>query len=89
MSKWAICGIIALVVGGVMLLFQELGGLMGTGSQESLAIVDLVKPESLSWIDSMTFLGINNLLDTIVLAPLYILLLILGAIMLIISGFKK
>lgn len=89
MSKWAISGILTMVVGGVMLLFRMIGGLMGTEGGEPLAIVDLVSPESLNWIDSMTFLSINNLLDTIVLAPLYILLLILGAILLIISGFIK
>lgn len=89
MSKWAISGILAVVVAGVMLLFQKLGILMGNPSHPPLAIVDLVKPESLNWIDSVTFWGINHLLDTIVLAPLYVLLFIVGAILLIISGFKK
>jgi hypothetical protein len=73
-----------------MLLFRLLGGIMGTGGGEpALAIVDVVSPESLSWIDGMTFLHLNNLLDTIVLAPIFILLFIVGAILLIISGFLK
>jgi hypothetical protein len=89
MSKWAIGGIAAVVIGAVMLLFRKIGGLMGSGSREPLAIVDLVDPESLNWIDSVTFLSINNLLDTIVLAPIYTLLFIIGAVLLVISGFKK
>ena len=89
MSKWAISGLVSVVVAAVMLLFRKIGGLMGNVGGDPLAIVDMVDPESLNWIDSVTFLGINNLLDTIVLAPIYILLFIIGAILLIISGFKK
>ena len=89
MSKWAISGLVSVVVAAVMLLFRKIGGLMGNALREPLAIVDMVSPESLNWIDSVTFLGINNLLDTIVLAPIYILLFIVCTILLIISGFKK
>ena len=90
MSKGAICGILLIVAGGVILLFQKLSGLMGHGKEyEALCLVDLVDPGAFDWIDSVTFLGINNLLDTIVLAPLYILLFCVGAVLLIISGFKK
>jgi hypothetical protein len=73
-----------------MFLFRHLSGLMeGGNNREPVAIVDMVSPESLNWIDGLTFLRINDLLDTIVLAPLYILLFIVGVILLIISGFKK
>ncbi len=89
MSKWAISGLVSVVVAAVMLLFRKIGGLMGNVVRDPLAFVDMVDPESLNWIDSVTFLGINHLLDTIVLAPIYILLFIVGAILLIISGFKK
>ncbi len=89
MSKLAVSGIISLVIGGVILLFQQLGNLMGTGGGEALCLVDLFEPSNLDWIDSMTFLGLNNLLDTIVLTPLYILLFVVGAVLLIISGFIK
>ena len=55
MSKWALSGIVAVVVAAVMLLFRKIGGLMGNPVTEPLAIVDLVDPESLNWIDSVTF----------------------------------
>jgi len=88
MSKGAISGILLIVVGGVILLFQKLSVLMdGTG--DAIRLVDLFDPSAFDWIDRMTFLGINNLLDTIVLAPLYMLLFCVGVVLLIISGFKK
>jgi hypothetical protein len=90
MTKLSICGLLCIVVGGVMFLFRHISGLMGNGGgKEPLAIVDMVAPESLNWIDGMTFLRLNDLLDTIVLAPLYVLLFIVGVVLLIISGFKK
>lgn len=89
MTKLSISGLLFVVVAGVMFLFQHISGLMGNPVTDPVCIVDLVKPESLNWIDGLTFLRINDLLDTIVLAPLYILLFIVGAVILIISGFKK
>lgn len=88
MSKLTISGLLFVVVAGVMFLFQLISGIMGTPT-EPVAIVDLVSPESLNWIDGLTLWRINELLDTIVLAPLFILLLIVGVVILIISGFKK
>jgi len=89
MTKLSISGLLFVVVAGVMFLFQHISGLMGNPVHDPVCIVDLVEPESLNWIDGLTFLHINDLLDTIVLAPLYILLFIVGAVILIISGFKK
>lgn len=90
MTKLSISGLLFIVVAGVMLLFQHISGLMGESRGiEPVCIVDLVSPESLNWIDGLTFLHINYLLDTIVLAPLYILLFIVGAVLLVISGFRK
>jgi hypothetical protein len=90
MTKLSISGLLFVVVAGVIFLFRHISGLMGNGnSKEPFAIVDMVAPESLNWIDGLTFLRLNDLLDTIVLAPLYILLFIVGAVLLIISGFKK
>lgn len=90
MSKWAIIGLLCMVVGVVIVGFQKLSNLMGQGgSYESLCLVDLFSPEAFNWIDGVTFLGINNLLDMIVLAPIYILLFIVGGVLLIISGFLK
>jgi hypothetical protein len=89
MTKLSMAGLLFVVVAAVLFLFRQIAGLMGSAGNEPLAIVDLVAPESLNWIDGLTWLRINDLLDTIVLAPLYILLFIVGVVILIISGFKK
>ena len=90
MSKGALSGILLIVAGGVILVFQKISGLVGDGNEwEALCLVDLFDPSAFDWIDGMTFLGLNNLLDTIVLAPLYILLFCVGALLLLISGFRK
>lgn len=90
MTKGSISGILFIVIGGVMLLFQKISGLMGDGGEwDAICLVDLFDPSAFDWIDGMTFLSINHLLDTIVLAPLYVLFFCVGAVLLIISGFKK
>lgn len=89
MTKLSISGLLLVVVAAVMFVFRQISGLMGNPVTEPVNIVKLVDPESLNWIDSLTFWRINDLLDTIVLAPLYILLFIVGVVILIISGFKK
>ena len=90
MSKWAIYGLVLMAIGGVIFGFQKIANLMGqSGSYESLCLVDLFEPGFFDWIDGVTFLGLNHLLDMLVLAPLYIMLLCVGGVLLIISGFFK
>ncbi len=90
MSKLGLWGLFLMIGGGVIIGFQQISRLVGqSGSYDTLCLVDLFQPDFFNWIDSMTFLGINRLLDTIVMAPIYIILLIVGGVMLIISGFFK
>ena len=90
MSKWAISGLAMVVLGAVLLGFQKISGLMGgDGGWDALCLVDLILPDHLNWIDGVTFLGLNRLLDMLVLAPLYLLLLCVGGICLLVSGFLK
>jgi hypothetical protein len=88
MSKGTIIGMLLIAVGGVMILFQKLSVLMEK-SGDAIRLVDLADPSAFDWIDRMTFLKINALLDIIVTAPIYVLLFCLGAVFLIISGLKK
>ena len=88
MSKGALTGVILIAIGGVMLIFQKISGLIEDGREVApICLVDLFDPSYFDWIDGWTFLSINRLLDTIVISPIYILLLIVGAIVLIIGGF--
>lgn len=90
MSKWSITGMLLCVAGLVMLGFQVISRLVGQADNwENLSLYDYVDAEKLAWIDDVTWLGMNNALDAIVEAPLYILLLVTGGICLLISGFVK
>lgn len=89
MSKMTLSGLLFVVVAGVMFLFRKISGLMGEPAANPVAIVDLVAPERLNWIDSLHFWRIDDFLNMVVVAPLFILLLIVGVLLLIISGFKK
>jgi hypothetical protein len=43
----------------------------------------------MTWIDQVTWFHINHALDYIASTPVYILLLVVGAVVLLISGFIK
>lgn len=90
MSRWSISGLLLCAAGLVMLGFQVISGVVGQADDwENLSIYDYVDAQHLAWIDDVTWLGMNNALDAIVEAPLYILLLVVGGVCLLISGFVK
>lgn len=90
MSKWSIVGGILCVAGLVLYGFQMLSSLMErAGEFDNLCIYDFIDPEKLAWIDKMTWLSLDRAADFLASAPLYIMLLIVGGIFLVISGFVK
>lgn len=90
MSKWSVTGILLCAAGLVMLGFEMISKVVGQEDEwESLSIYDVVDPEKLVWIDDMTWMGLNEALDALILAPMYILLLVVGGVCLLISGFVK
>jgi hypothetical protein len=90
MSKWSITGGLLCVAGMLIYGFQMISSLMGkSGNWDSLCIYDLVDPAHMSWIDKITWFHINHGLDYVASAPLYILLLVVGGVLLLISGFIK
>lgn len=90
MSKWSISGLLFCLGGLLLVGFQGLSSLTGQeGGWQSLCLYDVVSPEKMEWIDKFTWLGIDRAADYIAAAPLFILLLVIGGILLIISGFIK
>lgn len=78
------------VAGLVLFGFQWLSTLMERGDEfQNLCVYDFVDPEKLAWIDQMTWFGLGQAADYLASAPLYIMLLIVGGIFLVISGFVK
>lgn len=90
MNKWSITGGILCIAGLVLYGFQSLSSLMERQDEwDNLCIFDMVAAEKLTWIDKLTLFGLKDLIDYLGTAPLYIELLVVGAILLIISGFVK
>ncbi|MDX9785953.1 MAG: hypothetical protein RBT11_04220 [Desulfobacterales bacterium] len=90
MSKWSITGGLFCIAGLLLLGFQALSSLTGQeGQWKSLCLYDVVNPEHLEWIDKLSWLGMDRAADYIAASPLYVLLLIVGGILVIISGFIK
>ena len=90
MSKLTVVGLLLCVVGGVIFGFEVISSLVGQEhAWQSLCLYDVTNPDTLDWIDSVTWLGLDKGLDAVAVAPLYILLLVVGGICLLISGFVK
>lgn len=90
MFKMSVMGGIMIVAGLVIYGFQVIGSLVGSESEwNGLCLYDVIDPDKLEWIDRLTWLGVNQALDSIASAPLYIVLPIVGGIMLAMSGFRK
>jgi hypothetical protein len=90
MSKWSIIGGLSCVAGLVLYGFQVLSSLMERGDEfNNLCIYDFVDSENLAWIDKLTWFGMDQAVDYLAAAPLYIMLLVIGGIFLAISGFVK
>jgi hypothetical protein len=90
MSKWSIIGGVLCIAGLVLYGFQMLSSLMGRASEfNNLCVYDFVDSEKLAWIEKLTWFGMNQAVDYLASAPLYIMLLVVGGISLVISGFIK
>jgi len=87
MSKWSIIGGL-MCLGGILLYgFQMISSLMGKpGDYNHLCIYDLVDPSHMDWIGKITWFHLNHFLNYLASAPLYLLSLVTGAVILVLSG---
>jgi hypothetical protein len=90
MSKVAGIGLFSCLGALVMLLFQAISSLMKVDIvYKNLSLVDWFGPEAFSWIDGLSWFGLEKILNHIVTTPLFVLLLCIGIFFLILSGFLK
>lgn len=88
MTKFSVIGILSWVAGGVLLGFQALSALMGTeGGWKSLALVDLLDENKISWIDQISISGLQRLFEAIVNAPLFALFFGVGFLFFVLEYF--
>jgi hypothetical protein len=96
MSKLTITGIVCCLAGAVILGFQTVGTLMDPSATEitkkssmawkKITIVGLAGQKNLEWINTISWESIQNLLNSAVTMPLYLLLAGIGVFCLILGA---
>lgn len=88
MNKPTTTGLASIIIGLLILGFQAISSVMGTGmAWKQLNATSLVDPKNLAWIDSVSWFGIDRLISYLVTMPLFMLLIGLGVLLMIIGGF--
>jgi hypothetical protein len=88
MSKLTFAGLASLCIGGVLIAFQVIGGLVSTGGDlvwKSMTLLDVFGKTHFSWIDGMSEGIIQNIIQYIVTMQLYLLLICIGILFLILG----
>lgn len=91
MSKLTIVGLAAWLGGGLILGFQAISSLMGTGDKmvwKSLTLVEVVGKNYFAWIETISWVIIQQAVSYIVNMPLYLLLFCVGGICFAVNAFK-
>ncbi len=89
MNKFTLLGLISLICGGVLVVFQAISSMMtpGTIHWKSLNLIGAVGADNFDWIGRISWQMAQHGLDYVVHMPLYLLLVAIGVLFLIIGGF--
>lgn len=88
MSKLTIAGLVSCFIGGLIITFQVIGGLVSSGGDlvwKNLTLLDAVGKTYFSWVDGMSEGAIQNAVQYIITMPLYLLLICVGILLLILG----
>ena len=88
MSKLTFAGLVSWFIGGVLIVFQVVGGLISTGGDlawKNLTLLDVFGKTNFSWIDGMSEGAIQNIVQYIVNMQLYLLLICVGILFIILG----
>ena len=88
MSKLTFAGIASLFIGGLLIAFQAIGGLVSSGGDlvwKNMTLLDIIGKTPSIWIDGMSEGVIQNIVHYIVTMQLYLLLICVGILLLILG----
>jgi hypothetical protein len=88
MSKFTIVGLVSCFIGGLIIAFQAIGGLVKTGGDfvwKNSTLLDLVGKTNFSWVDGMPDGTLQHAVQYIITMPLYLLLVCIGILLLILG----
>ena len=92
MSKFTITGLVAWVLGALLLGFQTLSLFMGTEERavwKNLALVDVAEKDYLNWINNIPWVSIQQAVNYVVNVPLYLLLFCFGILCFLINALRS
>ena len=88
MSKFTIAGLVSCFIGGLIVAFQAIGGLISSGGDiewKNLILMDVIGKSHFDWIAGMPEGIVHNIAQYIVTMPLYLLLFCVGILLLILG----
>ena len=92
MSKFTITGLVACVLGALLLGFQALSIFMGTEGRtmwKSLALIDVAEKNYFNWINDIPWISVQTAINYVVNVPLYLLLFCFGILCFLINAFRS
>ena len=92
MSKFTITGLVAWVLGALLLGFQAISLFMDTERREvwkNLALVDVAEKNYLNWINDIPWVSVQQAVNYFVNIPLYLLLFCFGILCFLINAFRS
>lgn len=88
MSKFTIAGLVSCFIGGLIVAFQAIGGLVSSGGDfvwKNLTLLDAIGKTHFIWVDGMSEGIIQNIVQYIIAMPLYLFLICVGILFLILG----
>jgi len=91
MNGLLLLGVLLCVAAGCIVLFESIAAMMSVGEIvfETSSLVDLLGNAAFDWIDRIPMLWIQGGLNYIVTRPAWLLVLSLGILCLLVSGFRN
>ena len=94
MNKYSVIGSILLVSTFFLFAYQIITAFLGMGTSDefvykNIRLVDVLAEKYTDWIDSISFLPIQSIAETIITMPLALLLLFSSVLFFVIHAFKS
>jgi hypothetical protein len=89
MSKFAIAGVLSVIAAGLIFGYQAISSVMGPkASYKTILLIDVLDKNIIAWIDGISSESLFNITDYIITTPLYLIFIVVGVTLLIISSFR-
>ena len=92
MSKFTITGLVAWILGALLLGFQAISSLMGSEGMvawKNLTLVDVAEKNYLNWINNIPWVSIQQAVNYVVNVPMYLLFFYFGILCFLINALRS